>query len=173
MRPPLLIAALAFALPLPAMAQEVNFSPDATLACMEKQRLPGADDTCIGESARVCFQSIKNPSNSDIAACMAAETEYWKGRMDTAYEAMLKQAELADAEFAKNPKSKVVPFKLTEDLDLQQQKWAEWREIRCAVEAMMRRGTPYTMTAAASCTMKRVGEQAMFLESSVKYMQTK
>ncbi|SIO28060.1 Protein of unknown function [Rhodovulum sp. ES.010] len=171
MRLPLILAAcLATA---PALAQEVKFFPDATLDCMEKQRLPGADDTCIGESARACFQRMKNPMNSDIAACMGKESEYWKGRMDAAYDRMLELAAEADDDFAKTAKSKDIPFTLTEDLAIQQQKWAEWREIRCAVEAMMRRGTPYTMTAAANCTMKRMGEQALFLESAVTYMETK
>ncbi|MEX5729502.1 uncharacterized protein Ga0609869_002855 [Rhodovulum iodosum] len=166
-----LVAVLALAAPV--AAQEVKFSPDATLDCMKKQRLPGADDTCIGSSARVCFQRIKNASNADIAACMGKESEYWKGRMDAAYDRMMELAEAADAEFSKTEKAKVVPFKLTEDLAIQQEKWAEWREIRCAVEAMMRRGSPYTMTAAANCTMKRIGEQALFLESAVTYMETK
>ncbi|ARE38585.1 hypothetical protein RGUI_0444 [Rhodovulum sp. P5] len=168
-----LILALVLAAAAPATAQQIKFSPEATLDCMKKQRLPGADDTCIGESARKCFQRMKSPSNSDIAMCMQAESEYWKGRMDAAYDKMMALAEAADAEFSKNPKAKDVPFQLTVDLEAQQQKWAEWKEIRCAVEAMMRRGTPYPMTAAASCTMKRVGEQAMFLESAVKYMETK
>lgn len=171
MRLSLILAAVLAA--SPAIAQEVRFSPDATLDCMEKQRVPGADMTCIGDSARACFQRIKNHTNSDIAACMGKESEYWKGRMDAAYGRMMELAEVADAEFAKNPKSRDVPFKLTEDLEIQQQKWADWREARCAVEAMMRRGSPHTMTAAASCTMKRTGEQALFLESAVKYMETK
>ncbi|TCO72506.1 lysozyme inhibitor LprI family protein [Rhodovulum euryhalinum] len=172
MRLPLILAA-ALAAAAPALAQEVKFSPDATLDCMEKQRVPGADATCIGESARACFQRMKNPANSDIAACMGKESEYWKGRMDAAYDKMAGLAAVADEAFAKTAKSKDIPFSLVEDLAIQQQKWAEWREIRCAVEAMMRRGSPYTMTAAASCTMKRIGEQALFLEDAVTYMETK
>ncbi|MBK1637060.1 lysozyme inhibitor LprI family protein [Rhodovulum adriaticum] len=168
-----LILAAALALATPVAAQEVQFSPDATLECMEKQRLPGADDTCIGESARVCFQRIKNASNSDIAACMGKESEYWKGRLDAAFDRMMELAEVADAEFAENAKSKDIPFQLTTDLEEMREKWGNWREIRCAVEAMMRRGTPYTMTAAASCTMKRMGEEALFLESAITYMETK
>ncbi|WP_287184393.1 lysozyme inhibitor LprI family protein [Rhodovulum sp.] len=155
------------------MAQQVRFSPDATEECLKKQRTPGAEVTCIGESARACFQRIKNASPSDIAACMGQESEYWTARMTAAHDRLMVLAKAADADFAKNPKSKDVPFSLTEDLEIQQQKWAEWREIRCAVEAMMRRGTPYTTTAAGNCTMKRIGEQALFLESAVKYMETK
>lgn len=172
MKLPLILAA-ALAVAAPLAAQEVKFSPDATLECMEKQRLPGADDTCIGESARACFQNIKNASNSDIAMCMGKESEYWKGRMDTAYDKMMTLAEKADEEFAKNPMSAKIKALLAVDLAAQQEQWADWREIRCATEAMMRRGTPYPMTAAANCTMRRIGEQALFLESSVKYMETK
>jgi len=172
MRLPLILAA-ALAVATPAVSQQLNFSPEATLDCMKKQRVPGADDICIGESARKCFQSMKNASNTDIAMCMQAESEYWKGRMDTAYDKMMKLADEADKEFAKNPMSEKIKAKLTDDVAHQQKQWEEWKEIRCAVEAMMRRGTPYPMTAAANCTMRRVGEQAMFLESAVKYMETK
>ena len=176
MRPPLLLAALlapVLSAALPAASQELDFSPKATLDCMQKQRLPGADDTCIGESARACFQKMKAPSVSDIAMCMQAESAYWKDRMDKAYNKMMVLAAEADAEFAKNPMSKKIKAKLTDDLEHQQKAWEDWREIRCAVEAMMRRGTPYPMTAAANCTMKQIGQQAMFLESSITYMESK
>lgn len=136
-------------------------------------RVPGAEATCIGASAKACQQRIKQAGPGDIAACMGRESEYWQGRIDRAYDKMMALAEGADAAFAQTAKAKNVPFKLTEDLALQQKEWAEWREIRCAVEAMMRRGSPYTSTAAAYCTMKRMGEQALFLESAVKYMETK
>jgi uncharacterized protein YecT (DUF1311 family) len=172
MRLPIVLAAV-LAASLPAAAQEVDFSPKATLDCMQKQRLPGADDTCIGASARACFQKMKNPSVSDIAMCMQAESGYWKNRMDKAYDKMMELAAQADAEFAKNPLSKKVKAKLTDDVEHQQKAWEDWREIRCAVEAMMRRGTPYPMTAAANCTMKQIGQQAMFLESAITYMESK
>jgi uncharacterized protein YecT (DUF1311 family) len=173
MRLPPILAAAALAAAVPVSAQEVDFSPDATLHCMEKQRLPGADATCIGDSARACFHAIKTPSNTDIAACMGKESEYWKGRMDKAYDRMMDLAAKADKDFESNPLSRKIKAKLTDDLATMQTTWADWRESRCAVEAMMRRATPYPMTAAASCTMKRIGEQALFLESAVTYMETK
>lgn len=170
MRPLLSIVLVALFLPVAGQAQQmIRFTPEATLACMKKARGGAAKEACIGESAKVCFNRIQPHTNGDVAACMAAETGYWKKRMDRAYDEMMVKAAKADEEFQKNPKSKNVPFKLTEDLEIMQTRWASWREARCAVEAMMRRGTPFTSTAAASCTMKLTGEQALFLEAAVKY----
>ena len=170
MRPVLSLALVALLLPVAAEAQQtIRFTPEATLACIKEARNKSAKEACIGESAKACFNRIQPHSNGDVAACMAEETGYWIKRMDRAYDEMMVKAAAADEAFQKNPKSKNVPFKLPEDLEIMQTRWASWREARCAVEAMMRRGTPFTSTAAANCTMTLMGEQALFLESAVKY----
>jgi uncharacterized protein YecT (DUF1311 family) len=168
---PILMAALLLA--LPAAAQEVNFSPAATEECIATQRLPGAtaDALCIGESAKACYGRSASPAQ--IATCLGLEAGYWQRRVDAAYERMMDLAEVADADFAERAAAADIPFQLTTDLEQMQAAWADWREIRCAVEAMMRRGTPHTSTAAAACTMRRMGEQALFLESAVKFMETR
>ncbi|MBK5935046.1 uncharacterized protein DUF1311 [Rhodovulum imhoffii] len=176
-----LIAALSFAIPVGVQAGDmVRFSPDATLECMEdlrrvgtEKRLAGVEAACVGVSARECFSQEANPVAVDIAACMSKESEYWKSRADAAYERMMELAETADEDFLKTHQAANVPFQLTTDLEDMKAKWEDWREIRCAVEAMMRRGSSYTMTAAGSCTMKRWGEQALFLEQSVRYLESK
>ncbi|TDQ59179.1 lysozyme inhibitor LprI family protein [Phaeovulum veldkampii] len=165
-----IMAALALCVPGVALAQQaVPFTPEATETCLSNAQGASAKRDCIGASAQACRKAMKDPANTDIAACMGAEAEYWTLRMNTAYDQMMEKAKLADEKFAQNAKSKAIPFKLTEDLELMQTAWADWREKRCSVEAMMRRGTPYTMTAASNCTMKLIGEQAQFLESAVAY----
>jgi len=170
MRPILSLALVALLLPVVGQAQQtIRFTPEATLACMKKARGKEAKEACIGEAAKACFNRIQPHTNGDVAACMAEETGYWIKRMDRAYDEMMVKAAAADEAFQKNPKSKKVPFKLTEDLEVMQTRRASWREARCAVEAMMRRGTPFTSTAAAQCTMELTGEQALFLEAAVRY----
>lgn len=166
MRLPLILAA-ALAVATPAMAQQYDFTPDATLACMKKQKMHGADIACVGNSARACFQKMKSPSVSDIAACQQAEAEYWKARMDSAYEHLLGLAEAADADFAK-AQGEPQHATMVQDLRDEQEQWNSWQKTRCWVEAMMRRGTPYRTTAAAGCTMKQIAARAMFMESAVK-----
>ncbi|SIS69755.1 lysozyme inhibitor LprI family protein [Phaeovulum vinaykumarii] len=168
MRLTLALVATLFA--APALAQGYDFSPDATLECMEKQTMYGADIACVGESARACFGKIKGRTVTDIAACQQAEAEYWKTRMDAAFEKLVEMAKVADEKFAGNP-DEPPRAKMADDLAHEQDNWNKWRETRCWVEAMMRRGTPYRMTAAANCTMKHTAERAMFLESAVKYME--
>ncbi|PTW49847.1 lysozyme inhibitor LprI family protein [Rhodovulum kholense] len=167
-----LILAAALAAATPALAQQYDFKPDATLACMDKQKMPGADIACVGESARACFQKMKSPAVSDIAACQQAEGEYWKARMDSAFEKLLGLAETADKDFAKT-QNEPLHATMVNDLKNEQEQWDTWQKTRCWVEAMMRRGTPYRMTAAANCTMKQIAARAMFMESAVKYMETK
>lgn len=152
------------------MAQQViKFSPEATVACIGKAKTEGTRMDCVGASAKACFNRIKGRSPGDIAACMAQETNFWQRRMDKALGAMRVRAVEEDAAFAKTAKAKHVPFKLAEDLETMQAEWADFREARCAVEAMMRRGTRFTSTAAAACVMQETARQAMFLESAVAY----
>jgi uncharacterized protein YecT (DUF1311 family) len=160
-------------LALPAAAQQIDFSPQPTEDCIANQRLPGAtaDALCIGEAARACFTAIPNASDTEIAMCMGLEAEYWHQRMRTAYARMLALSEAADAAFFETVETDAVRFSLVADLEQMQAQWEDWREIRCAVEAVMRRGLPHRMSAAASCTMRRTGEQALFLERAVKFME--
>ncbi|MDQ2095392.1 lysozyme inhibitor LprI family protein [Rhodalgimonas zhirmunskyi] len=153
-----------------AQAQQViKFSPEATVACIAQAKTEGTRMDCVGTSAKACFNRIKGRSTGDIAACMAQETNFWQRRMDKALDAMREKAKAEDAAFMKTAKAKYVPFKLTEDLETMQERWAAFREARCAVEAMMRRGTRFTSTAAASCVMQETARQAMFLETAVAY----
>ncbi|TCM78640.1 lysozyme inhibitor LprI family protein [Rhodovulum steppense] len=172
MRLPLLLAAT-LALAGPAAAQVIEFKPDATLACMEKEKRPGAAFLCVGEAARACIQKVKGASVSDSAVCLQSEAEYWKGRMDVAFKAMLAEAEKADAAFAKTPEAQQQKAKMTDDMAKEQAEWDRWSETRCWIEAGLRRGTPYRVTAAASCTMKQMAERALFYENALRYMQTK
>lgn len=150
--------------PLPATAQQtLKFSPKATVDCLKRAKTSALRAACIGESAKVCFNRFKPKTNGDVAACMAAETGYWTKRMDAAYDKLALKAAEEDAQFPQ------AQFSLVEDLQVMQTRWEAWREARCAVEAVMRRGTPFKSTAAASCTMKLTGQQALFLESAVKY----
>lgn len=170
----LALAALAILSTSPmAAAQGVRFTPDATEECLRRTPLPAEKPACIGASAKMCQTAVPNASLTHVSLCMAAESEYWAARMEAALAEMEGEAARLDAAFEQGPMADKVPFRLVEDLALQQKQWAEWREIRCAVEAMLRRGTPYTSTAAGTCTMRRIGEQALFLEQSVAYARTR
>ncbi len=166
MRTALALAALIVAAPLAAPAQEVDFDIQPTLDCIEQARRSDHRPLCVGEAAQACVRGIPNASAVNVSLCMERETRYWARRMEVAYDAMHEKAEAADAAFAQTEMAEKVPFKLTEDLALMQDAWKDWREKRCAFEAMLRRGTPEASMSAAWCMVRQTGVQALFLERS-------
>ena len=164
----LIAAALALASPPQAAAQGVTFDIAPTLDCIAEARTSAARPLCVGEAARACIRRIPGAGALDVSLCMEQETRYWTRRMDAALETLGEQAAAADADFAKTEMAAKVPFLLVEDLGLMQAAWTEWREKRCAFEAMLHRGTPEASMKAATCMARATGAQALFLESVVQ-----
>ncbi|WP_157973508.1 lysozyme inhibitor LprI family protein [Tropicimonas sp. IMCC34043] len=169
MRLTCLVVAVTLAVPVPIHAQTLPFSPSQTADCLKKSPTRAKRRDCVGASAEACRVKLKSNAPADIALCMTSETAFWDKRMGEAYDAMQRKAAEADAQFDTAKNTTAAPFKLTDDLAAQMAAWKDWRQKTCAVEAMLRRGTPYGVTAAASCMMKLTGEQALFLEKALAY----
>jgi uncharacterized protein YecT (DUF1311 family) len=142
----------------PAQAQQVTFSPAPILNCLADAHGSQERRDCVGLGAKAC--------TSGKVTCMTAETHYWTTRMEATLVKLREKAALIDSRI---DASKPGGFRLTEDLATMQSNWTVWRENRCAFEAMLRRGTPLTSSAAAWCMMTLTGEQALFLEASERY----
>ncbi|MFP4328662.1 MAG: lysozyme inhibitor LprI family protein [Paracoccaceae bacterium] len=168
MRLATLTAAALLALSGAATAQDVKFDIQPTLDCIDKAQRSDHRPICVGEAAQACIRRSPGAGPVDISLCMEQETRYWSRRMDTALEAMEEKASAADAAFAETEMAEHVPFKLTEDLALMQDAWKDWREKRCAFEAMLRRGTPDASISAAWCMVRQTGAQALFIEQAAR-----
>lgn len=162
----LLALALALSVGTGAVAQQIAFSPELLAACLSKAQRQIQKEDCIGTGAMACKAATRDATPGDIAACMAAETEWWSLRMQSTLRRLEQKAAAIDA--VVDP-SKPGGFRLVDDLAAMQAAWEHWREKTCAFEAMLRRGTPYTSTAAASCMMKLTAQQSLFLDASLAY----
>jgi uncharacterized protein YecT (DUF1311 family) len=162
--------AIAFALfaPLAAPAQDVAFDIAPTLDCLERTKRSAMRPACVSEAAQACVRRLPGRSPVDVSLCMEQETRYWTGRMEAALDGLDEVARARDAAFAETEMAAKVPFKLTDDLALMQAAWEDWRETRCAFEAMMYRGTPEASMQAAWCMTRVTGEYALFLESELE-----
>lgn len=146
-----------------ATAQAVRYENDATPACMAAVMGAKARTACVGASSSACRAAIREPSITDVAACMSAEADWWNARLQTELAAMREKAAALDAAFGEGS------TQMVDDLEAMQAAWSDWLEKRCFFEASLRRGTPYRMTAAADCRLDLVAAQALLLESASKY----
>ena len=163
-----LALALALAAPLAAPAQSVEFDIAPTLDCLERTKRSVLRPACVSEAAQACVQRLPARSPVGVSLCMEQETRYWAGRMEQALDALEELARARDAAFAETEMAAQVPFKLVDDLALMQSAWEEWREKRCAFEAMMHRGTPEASMQAAWCMTRSTGRHALFLEKELE-----
>lgn len=153
---------LTLALAVPAAAQQIAFSPEATESCLAAQ--DGASGAgCVGKSAAVCIAAMRGASDEDAAMCLNAETEWWRQRMRAAYARVEKKAALLDVEFAQSIAQGGA--RMTDDLAAMQSAWTDWSEKRCFFAAIEHRGKPDRTRVASDCMLHQTGDQALLLEA--------
>ena len=149
-----------------AVAQEIPFSADATETCLAGQRDPEGRAACIGRSAAACHQKMTDRTEEDAAACLNAETEWWRGRMQAAYERVETRAALLDVEFATAISQGGA--RMTDDLAAMQAAWKDWSEKRCFFAAVEHRGKPDRTEVASDCVLHATADQALLLETAAE-----
>ncbi len=152
------------ALPAPAQSPP-SMAPTAD--CVAAAPTEAGRLACIGRSAEACRLAAGGDDPVDGAICLNAETGWWRKRLSAALLAMQTRAEALDAQQAAAI-ARGEP-RLTDDLQAYQQAWKGFAEQRCAFEAMLLRGSPKRMLAAATCLLRTTAEQALFLETSARH----
>lgn len=146
-----------------AEAQELAFSPDATLACLDAA---GTDDTdaredCIGLSAAACASTPDGATTVGTRFCYSREADWWDQRLNDAYLA-LRRAETAMRSEMEEIGATVpdAPLALRE----MQRAWIGYRDAACAYEHTTWGGGTGGGPAHAACMMALTGRQALELE---------
>lgn len=158
------MAAMAALVASPAFAQTIDFSSKPTEACLAAASGQAASRSCAGRAAKACVTAIRGAGEVEAASCANAEAGWWHGRMQDAYDAMMRKAVLADVEFAAALAQG--GSRMTDDLAAMQAAWQDWSEKRCFFEAMRRRGKPDRSVAASTCILHVTAEQALLLEEA-------
>ena len=148
-----------------AAAEDLPFTPDATVDCLAEAPDRGAREACIGKAAEACYSREGVYSNYAIGVCFGAEADYWDARLNTAYAALI-GAEIALAEEMK--KDGVHAPDTVAALRDMQRFWVPFRDAACWYEFTTWGGGSGGGPANAECLMHMTGRQALALEARVE-----
>jgi uncharacterized protein YecT (DUF1311 family) len=147
-------------LALPAAAQDLAFSPNATEDCLAAA--PADPAACIGHAADACMLDTDGgDSTVGMGACLRAELDWWAARLAAAEAAVADAAAATDAEMVAI--GATVPPQAPA-FDAMRAAWAAWRDAACDWERVQWGGGTGQGPATAACLMRITGEQALALE---------
>ncbi len=151
------LAVLAALLAIPAAAQDLRFSPDATVECLDSGNPEG---DCIGASANLCMERTQGGySTAGMNACLDRELGYWDARLNAAYGPLMARHRREDAEMGM-PEDQ----RLATTLRAMQRAWIAFRDATCAYERAFWAGGTGAGPATLSCLLRLTGTQALYLE---------
>jgi len=157
------IAVLAL-LASPAAAQDLNFSPAATEACLFATQDYDVRHACIGKSADQCMTDTPGGhSTYGMGGCLSAELEYWDAQLNKAYAEVISSARETDAEMASIGATVASE---EEALRAMQRAWITFRDATCDYEYSQWGGGTGGGPAIAGCLMRMTGEQTLYLLGS-------
>lgn len=159
MRALIVIAGLALATPATAQA-DLPFSPAETEACLLNAQ--GAlREVCIGLSAAACINTPDGYTTVGMSTCLGKEAEYWDGRLNTVYQALVETDSRVDAEMAELGSS-AEPMEPA--LREMQRAWIAFRDAACFYEYTQWGGGTGSGPASNDCVMRMTARQALALE---------
>ncbi|MEM0946898.1 MAG: lysozyme inhibitor LprI family protein [Pseudomonadota bacterium] len=151
-------AALLILIALPAMAQDIAFSPDATLSCLEDR---GGED-CIGLSAGACTETPDGYTTVGMGFCFGRERDWWDARLNAVYQALRAADQAEDTEM--KDIGATVPEMAPALLDMQRA-WIGYRDALCEYERTKWGGGTGQGPATAACQMHETARQTLLLEA--------
>ena len=151
---------LALLVASPALADPA-FSPGATEGCLAAAADLPAREACVGASAQACIDTPDGGTTVGMGFCLNAEYEFWDGRLNTAYAALMALETEAEADLADLGSAAPSPAEALRDM---QRAWIAWRDAACLYEVSQWGGGTGGGPAGADCMMRLAGEQALALE---------
>jgi uncharacterized protein YecT (DUF1311 family) len=147
---------------VPAVAQDLSFSSQATDDCFAAG---GTAETCIGASAQACM--VENDGGYSTVAmgfCFDKERAYWDEALNAAYRELMRQVEATDAENAEYAPN--AP-RQADALREMQRAWITYRDRRCDYERSLWGGGTGGGPAQLACLMSETAHQALYLEEQL------
>jgi len=145
-----------------AAAQDLPFDPAPLELCVAEAETGLDAQACIGLSAQACMETPGGETTVGMGMCYAQELDYWDGRLNAAYKALMEQHEAEDATLAAQGFSGPG---LAVSLRDMQRAWIAWRDAACAYEFALWTGGTGGGPAATACRMQITAEQALELEA--------
>ena len=148
-----------------ASAQAVPFSIDPTEACLAGASDVAGREACVGASAEACIDTPDGVTTASMGFCLGAERDYWDGRLNGAYQALLAIEDTAAAELSELGSAAPSP---AEALRAMERAWTAFRDAACAYEVSTWGGGTGGGPAGADCMMRLTARQALVLEGRLK-----
>lgn len=159
-----ILAALALVLPVQAGAQDISFSPAATLACLlDAEGVARLE--CVGASASQCMDSPGGSSTVGMGYCLNRELGFWDDRLNAAY-GDLRAVERGIAVEMTDIAARV-PDTVGALRDMQRA-WIGYRDAACIYEYSTWGGGTGGGPAHAACLMDLTARQTLMLEDRLK-----
>jgi uncharacterized protein YecT (DUF1311 family) len=152
----------------PALAEGPPFSPAATEGCLAAAAELAGREACIGTSADVCVETPDGYTTVGMGFCYGAERDWWDGRLNVAYGALMQMETTVEAELEEYGSAAPSPAAALRDM---QRAWIAWRDAACAYEVSQWGGGTGGGPAWSQCTMQMTGEQALALETRLAQRQ--
>lgn len=152
------------ALAVPASAQEIPFSLEATEACLEEA--VGVERyECIGASAGGCMETVAGGSTVGMGYCLGRELGFWDERLNAAY-ADLRRIERSVQEEIAATGTRVPDSAVA--LREMQRAWMGYRDAACIYEYSTWGGGTGGGPANAACLMDLTARQSLMLEDRLE-----
>ncbi len=152
----LLCAAACLAVPSEVLSQDLAFSPDATLTCLEA----GGGSECVGLSASTCIDTPDGYTTVGMGFCYDAERRLWDARLNEIYGRLLTLERKGEAELKDLGSS--AP-ETVEPLRQMQRAWISFRDAACDYERVQWGGGTGGGPATVQCLMQETAAQTLRL----------
>lgn len=159
----LLAPALALLIAGAAAAQEGAPAFDGGLidACLQTQAgEDGRPESCIGVAADPCMNAPGAYSTVGMGYCLSRELDHWDALLNDSYQAVLAQAEAADAEMAEFGSAAAEQAPL---LRAMQRSWISYRDAACSYEGSRWGGGTGAGPAGTQCALTLTARQYLWL----------
>jgi uncharacterized protein YecT (DUF1311 family) len=152
----------------PALAEGPPFSPAATEDCLAAATDLAGREACIGESAVACIDTPDGYTTVGMGFCLGEEYDYWDGRLNAAYGALMAMEEEVAAELEELDSAAPSPAVALRDM---QRAWLPYRDAACAYERSQWGNGTGGGPATVECMMRLAGRQALALEERLAQRQ--
>jgi len=147
-----------------ASAQELHYSDDATLDCINRAGSLPQQRACVGVSASACINDTPGGQTTyGMGGCLDRELSFWDKVLNINYQAARKQAKAMDAEM--KDLGSTLPS-LDQSLRDMQRAWIPYRDATCDYERGQWGGGTGGGPATLSCLLRLTGEQALYLNDA-------
>lgn len=151
------LAALLVCLALPAAAQDLIYSDEASVTCVNSAPNGEARLACLGTSAQACMRATDAGGVTvGMVGCLDREYDLWDRVLNQNYQIAMQKAQAADAENRYGPR-------IAESLRDMQRAWIPYRDAKCAFLESHWGGGTGGGPALIGCLMRETGKQALFL----------